>query len=117
MHDPTEGGIATALQEMAAAAGARLRVKSGALASRDETREICDRLGVDPLGLLSSGALLAIVDQVDADGAIAACHAAGFACVIAGTVEAGSPGVIIDSADRTAPLPTFARDELARFYE
>jgi hydrogenase maturation factor len=117
LHDPTEGGVATALHEMAAAASATLRVREGALAAPSITQEICDALGIDPLGLLSSGALLGIVAAEDADAVVASCHQHAIECVIAGTVEPGEPGVIMDSASRSAPLRAFDRDELARFYD
>ena len=76
---------------------------------------ICNALGLDPLGLLASGALLAIVSADDAarlasssDGHAADWH------VIA-TVESGPVRVILGSEDPAIPFPTFARDELARF--
>jgi hydrogenase expression/formation protein HypE len=117
LHDPTEGGVSTAFYEMAAAAGATLRVRAEALSPSPITGEICAALGLDPLGLLSSGALLAIVPAAGADAAVTVCHQHAIECVIAGTVEAGEAGVIMDAANRSTPLPAFDRDELARFYE
>jgi hydrogenase maturation factor len=115
MHDPTEGGLATALQELAFAAVATLRVDSSAIRTYDETRVICDALDLDPLGLLASGALLAIVSAED--GARLASSRNGREsdwCLIA-TVESGPVRVIMGTEDPAIPFPTFARDELARF--
>jgi hydrogenase maturation factor len=106
MHDPTEGGIATALYEMANAAQARLRIDLAAISALHETTAICSALELDPLGLLSSGTLLAVVPSSEATRV-----PNGQAI---GTVEAGR-GVILES-DRS-PFPRFDRDELARFFD
>lgn len=117
MHDPTEGGLATALHEMSSGAGVQLRIDVAAVPVLPETRSICASLSIDPWGLLASGALLAIVAPQDAPAAMGACHGHEINCVIIGTVESGPAGVIIEPADRSASLRTFARDELARFYD
>lgn len=117
MHDPTEGGIATALYELASAAGATLRVDAANIDVFAETRTVCDALGLEPLGLLASGALLAIVAPGDADGAIGGLRYAGVHASVIGEVERGVPTVILGAKDRASPFPTFARDEIARFYD
>ena len=58
MHDPTEGGLATGLLEMAESAGVGLEVDVAAVPLLPECREVCEALGLDPLGLLASGSLL-----------------------------------------------------------
>ncbi|MEX2246117.1 MAG: AIR synthase related protein [Dehalococcoidia bacterium] len=116
LHDPTEGGVATALLELAHAAGARIRVDPANIAVLDETTAVCEALGLDPLGLLASGALLAIVRPGDYGQVAAALRAVGIDCCALGRVEAGAPDVILDGDD-AAPLPRFDRDELARFFE
>jgi hydrogenase maturation factor len=58
MHDPTEGGVVGALWEMAEASGCGFRVSVAAIPVRAPTRAICAALGVDPLRLIASGALL-----------------------------------------------------------
>ena len=103
MHDPTEGGLATALQELAEAAGVGLRIDFSAVPVLPECRIICDALDLDPLGLLASGALLATLDPAEVPAALERFPAA----VI---------GNVVAPAEAT-PLPTFARDELARFLE
>ena len=71
MHDPTEGGVVTALHEMAEAAQVGLAIDRAAIPIYPECRSICDALDLDPLGLLASGALLAAVDPAAADRALA----------------------------------------------
>jgi hydrogenase maturation factor len=117
LHDPTEGGVATALQELAYAAGKRLRVEPARIRIDDCTQTICDALRLDPLGLLASGALLAIVDATSTDRVCDGLLAEGINCAIIGYVEDGAPAVIMGAEDQATPLPVFARDEIARFYD
>ena len=65
MHDPTEGGLATALAELAAGAACGLAIDLDTVPFLLETAAICEALGLDPLGLLASGALLAVVAPRD----------------------------------------------------
>jgi hydrogenase expression/formation protein HypE len=58
MHDPTEGGVVGAAWEMAEASACGFRIEVGTIVVRAPTRAICDALGVDPLRLIASGALL-----------------------------------------------------------
>lgn len=117
LHDPTEGGVATALEELATAANARILVSTDSIPIADETRTFCRALDLDPLGLLASGALLAIVDGGSVTETQYALAAAGIACAVIGTVVAGEPGAIMASNGRETPLPRFERDELARYFE
>ncbi len=61
MHDPTEGGIAGGLHEMADAAGVGFKVHEKKLWIPHETENICRIFGIDPLQLISSGSLLIAV--------------------------------------------------------
>jgi len=58
MHDPTEGGVAGGIHEMADAADLGVRVFEGKIPIAQETRMICDFFRIDSLQLISSGALL-----------------------------------------------------------
>jgi hydrogenase expression/formation protein HypE len=69
LHDPTEGGIATALHELADAAQCGLHINVEAIPVLPETAELAALLQFDPLGLLASGSLL-IVCRTDAVQAI-----------------------------------------------
>ena len=118
MHDPTEGGLATALAELslASATGVNLDAPES-LPILPETRTICDALDLNPLGLLASGALLAAVDPADAAPALAALRAAGAGGRVIGLVTAEAAGLTMETAQGRQALPTFARDELARWFE
>ncbi|BAS27292.1 AIR synthase family protein [Limnochorda pilosa] len=58
MHDVTEGGLYGACREMALASGLGVELWTDHLPVRPETRAICEVLGMDPAGLISSGTLL-----------------------------------------------------------
>jgi hydrogenase expression/formation protein HypE len=116
MHDPTEGGLATALYEMAEASDVGMQLEEAAVSVLPATRAVCQAAGLDPLGLLASGALLIALPPPDSERLLAALAEAGIAAARIGTVTPRDAGVIIDRREggRTA-LPTFARDEVARF--
>ena len=67
MHDPTEGGIAGAIHEMADASGLGARVLEEKIRVQPETMKICKFYQIDPLQLIASGSLLiaAKPDSVD----------------------------------------------------
>ncbi len=58
MHDPTEGGIAGGLHEIADAANVGFQVYEDKILIPEETKKICGHFGIDPLQLISSGSLL-----------------------------------------------------------
>ncbi|MFO8063258.1 MAG: HAD-IA family hydrolase [Spirochaetia bacterium] len=67
LHDVTEGGVATALEELATAGNVDLTVKADSLEPYPETATICNALGIDPLGLIGSGSLLIAVRPEHSD--------------------------------------------------
>ncbi|MEM2103373.1 MAG: AIR synthase family protein [Candidatus Bathyarchaeia archaeon] len=69
MHDPTEGGVLGGVHEMADASGLGLKVFEEKIPVAKETREICSFFKIDPLQLISSGALL-IASEKDKAGKI-----------------------------------------------
>ena len=113
MHDVTEGGIATAALELAEAAGLGVELQAGEMIWLSETIEVCAERGLDPLGLLGSGTLLAAVDSAAVGLALAALDDAGVNAAVIGTVAAGIPATLDDGGQKRA-LPRFGRDEALR---
>lgn len=113
MHDPTEGGVGAAIHEMAYAAGLRVTVDLDRIPLIPVTRDICELLGIDPMGLLSSGALLIAISPRRAATLIRAIARAGITAVTIGSFEAGY-GVRAHRGDRPGRLPWFKRDEILR---
>jgi hydrogenase maturation factor len=116
MHDVTEGGVATALEELAAAGGSRLRVDAGRIPVFPETRTLCRLLDVDPLGLIGSGSLLICCRPKHASRLEAQLRREGIAVTRIG--EVGQPGGGIEAfkGDRRVPWPSFEVDEIARLF-
>jgi hydrogenase maturation factor len=115
MHDPTEGGIATGIREMALCSGTGINVLEEKLLIMPETREICKCLGLDPLGLVSSGCLLVALPGGEAEAAISFMRRQGYQTSQIGILN-DQPGTyeLVDPAGHKSPLPFFAADELAR---
>jgi hydrogenase expression/formation protein HypE len=63
MHDPTEGGVAGGLHELADAANVGFQVYEKKILVPEETRKICAHFEVDPLQLISSGSLLIVAEE------------------------------------------------------
>ena len=116
MHDPTEGGLATGLLEIATVAGVGIAVYADRIPVLPECRAVCDALSLDPLGLIASGALLATLPPADARRLVSALQRAGIPAVEIGRVTPASEGLRLISNGAERALPTFERDELARFF-
>jgi len=120
MHDPTEGGLAGALDELARASNTGLTIDADKVHIYSETRTICDALKLDPWGLIASGALLITTNAgTDSEGSqtvINALSDAQIPATIIGKItepESGLQRLVKGAAE---PLPTFERDEIARLY-
>jgi hydrogenase expression/formation protein HypE len=110
LHDPTEGGLAGGLHEMACAAGLGLVVDREAVLWFDPGRAVCEALGADPWGTLASGTLLATFPPMSVEGALDGLAAGGHDAAVIGRAETGRG--IRDTAG--APIAWPERDEVAR---
>ncbi len=117
MHDPTEGGLATGLLELAQAAGVGLLVEKEKIAVFPETEILCKELGLDPLGLIASGALLIAAPPRDAERIKKALRRGGIPAESIGRTWAKEKGVKMLAGGEIRDLPVFPRDEIARFFE
>ena len=116
MHDPTEGGIATALVELADAAGVGLRIDRERIMVLPEGKALCAAFGLDPLGTIASGALLMTLAPADAAMVIHALARESIDCHFIGQVVPREQGVTLVSGSRQEPMPVFAQDEIARLF-
>jgi len=74
MRDPTRGGVATSLNELAQDCGLGVVLSEHSIPIRDEVRGACELLGLDPLHIANEGQFLAVVAAEHAEAAIAALH-------------------------------------------
>jgi HAD superfamily hydrolase (TIGR01509 family) len=116
MHDVTEGGIATALEELGVAGGCRIRINLDRIAIYPQTAGICRLLGINPLGLIGSGCLLITCSQENAGALMAAVQSAGIDIACIGEVLEQGQGIEAFSNGSPANWPCFEADELARHF-
>jgi hydrogenase expression/formation protein HypE len=97
MRDATRGGVATILNEVARAAGVAVVVDEDAVPVSTEVRGASELLGIDPLYVACEGRLVAIVDGVEADTALAAMrgHPLGRQAALIGRIKADPPGLVL----------------------
>lgn len=117
MHDPTEGGIAAGLVELAQAGGCGLRVFGPHVPVLPQTRAVCRALALDPWGLIASGALLVAVAPRDVEAVSAALRALAIPATVVAEVRPATEGCTVEWDDRLEPLVPPARDELARVFD
>ena len=123
MHDPTEGGLATAIHELSFASNVDVEIEEEKVDILPLCSAICQELDVDPWGLISSGALLATVTQGAEEATLESIRSAGIQANIIGRVTGhikdgcSSNNVIRAAGGSTRALPEFERDELARILE
>lgn len=114
LHDPTEGGLATAIHEMVEASNLGAVIERSTIPMREETTTICRYFGIDPLGLLSSGALLIAARPGSESTLQHAFGAGGFPVTRIGCLTDRAEGFhLVEDGDKM-PLPRYDSDELTR---
>jgi hydrogenase expression/formation protein HypE len=88
MRDPTRGGVAATLNEIAHQSGVGIHIQEAAIPVRPEVEAACELLGLDPLNIANEGKLLAVCAAEDADTLLAAmrAHPLGRDAAVIGTV-------------------------------
>ncbi|HLG61936.1 MAG TPA: hydrogenase expression/formation protein HypE [Ktedonosporobacter sp.] len=101
LKDPTRGGVATSLNEMALASEVVIMLDEAAIPVRTEVRGACEILGLDPLTIANEGKLIAIVSPDVADAALAAmrAHPLGHEAALIGSVQAEPASMVFMQTD------------------
>ena len=116
MHDPTEGGIATGLLELATAAQVGLTVDLDAIPLSPLAAELCATFGLDPLGTIASGSLLAACAPEQVETLLAAWSRVGWGGRVIGQATADPAERTAYRRGRSVPFPTFAVDEITKLW-
>lgn len=97
MRDPTRGGVAASLNEIAKSSGLGMEIVERSVPVPDDVRAACSFLGLDPLFVANEGRLVAFVGEEDADRALEVmrAHPIGTGATRIGTVRAEHPGVVV----------------------
>jgi hydrogenase expression/formation protein HypE len=118
MRDPTRGGLASALNEIAAQSGVAIEIEETKVLVREDVRGACELLGLDPLYVANEGKLIAIVSPEAAEPILAAMrkHRLGGAASIIGTVGERRAGLVVmrTAFGSTRIVDLLAGDQLPR---
>ncbi len=100
LRDPTRGGLAAVLNEIAQTAGVGMRIREADIPVSDAVKGACELLGLDPLNVANEGKMVAFCDPADAEPLLAAMRADPLGR------EAEAIGVVTDDADHFVELET-----------
>lgn len=114
MHDPTEGGVYMGAHELGLASGKAVELWADAVQVRPETELICSHFGIDPLGLLGSGALLATFSKKDAEAYVCELRDEGIDSRVVGRIGGQKGRSVVLRQNRATPLSSFERDEVLK---
>ncbi len=101
MHDPTEGGVAGGLHELADASNVGLQVYEDRIRITEETAKICGHFDIDPLQLIASGSLLIAVEHDHADNVVNLLEQSGTAAAVIGDLVPTPDTRLIQRRDGT----------------
>ncbi len=114
LHDPTEGGLASAVLELLAEKKFGVELDGARIPLFPETKLLCEQFGLDPLGLISSGALLLVGEAQACEQVLAQYHAANIPAANIGRVLPEGEGHWLIEENERHELPLFHRDEILR---
>jgi len=116
MHDPTEGGLATGLFEVASAADVGLIIDEECIPVFPECQALCRHYGLEPLGLIASGSLLIVINPRDTREVVEALNNNGIPATKIGKILPKEHGLKIKRRDKVLELPVFDRDEVTKIF-
>lgn len=114
MHDPTEGGVRMGVYELAAASGKSVELLEDVVPVKMETKRICAKYDLDPLGLLGSGALLATFKLEDAEKYVMSLRRNGISATVIGRMVPGKNKSIAVRGNQSTTLSFSERDEILK---
>ncbi|MGD2186501.1 MAG: AIR synthase-related protein [Desulfobacterales bacterium] len=116
MHDVTEGGLATALEELSIAGNHKIKIDIDKIPVFTETRKISRLLDIDPLGLIGSGSLLICCHKEGCDKLTTSIRDAGIDIACIGEVKDRGQGVYAYRKNRQVSWPAFEVDEITKLF-
>ncbi|MDM8536230.1 HAD-IA family hydrolase [Desulfobacterales bacterium HSG17] len=117
MHDVTEGGLATALEELSIAAGHRIKVQMENIPVFPQTMTMCELLDIHPLGLIASGSLIICCREEICKDLIAKIFKAGIKVTYIGEVMEPGQGIDAFYEGESVEWPKFETDEITGLFE
>jgi hydrogenase maturation factor len=117
MHDPTEGGLAAALWELSIASQKSIQFYPDKVVIPEVSKKICKHFGLNPLNVISSGALLMTASPKTSQQIINKLNENNIICSEIGIVNCEGEDVIISDGDSYAQLDRPERDEMTKLFE
>jgi len=117
LHDPTEGGVATGLFELAAASGVGLEIHADSLPISPDSARLCAEFDLDPLGVISSGSLLIGCAAHSAPAVLSSLEREGICAARIGVAREPEFGLRLSRDGQLVPLPAFPADEITRLFQ
>ncbi len=117
LHDPTEGGIATGIFEMAHASKTGVEVYYDMIPISNETRRLCNHFHIDPLGTFASGSLLIAATPLITETVIETLREKGIPATRIGTMKSKDHGMTVIKGNDILPLPVYEQDELSKLLQ
>jgi hydrogenase maturation factor len=117
MHDPTEGGLINAVVEVARASHKEIEVDLERIYIYKESRALCEAFGLNPLGVIASGALLLTIAPSELPILQKALKRASLPVEVIGRVKQGPARVLAMTGRRRKELQPLERDEILKIYE
>lgn len=114
MHDPTEGGLATAIHELAAATELGCIIDEDSIPFQDITLSLLNHFDLNPLGVISSGALLICCDDSQVPIIRKALAEQNIPCTKIGYMRHKQAGIMIKTKDGLEEMPRFDQDEIIK---
>ena len=114
MHDPTEGGLATGLFELAKVSNTGVIIYEEKIQYLEETRILCSEYKLDPLGVIASGALIIVVDPDEREAVLSNLEQNDIECSVIGRLTDKEDGLKIIIDGETRELPCFEVDEITK---
>lgn len=105
MHDATEGGVLSALYELASASRKGMRIELKEIPVSDETKSICEIFEIDPLTSLGEGSLVFSCAPFKVEKAISLLHLSGLDAKVVGELTTRKDGIVeMDGEGRETPI-------------
>jgi hydrogenase maturation factor len=117
MHDPTEGGLANGLWELAQASGLSISIDLNKVHIPRLAAKVCELFQLNPFAAISSGALLIAVHPEDAGKVCRELLREGIDCTSIGQFNEGPPSILTNNAEHDALIALPMRDEIARLID
>ncbi len=114
MHDPTEGGLGNAINELSELIGFGFKLYRDRIKTYPETQQLCDALGLDPLFLLSSGSMVIIAPPEETIKVVRAIRNLKLDAAVVGSVVKKEEGIYFMQAGEKIPMKGYQEDEIIK---